>query len=817
MKLLLAFVALLIALPAAGVTLVRDGQPVAKIYVTGPLVAEPPAPPPPGAKPVKRKPAEPVDPQVRARAEAVRELNYHVKKMSGAELEVVVTDDPASIRPPAIVLGALAAKKGAAVPEALKSDEAFRLVATNDLLLIAGRTDTATLHGVYAFLNHLGCDWVMPGEVGEVIPVRNTIEVASMDKAEQPDFALRSMGYNGGPRIVTAAEVERFDLWKSRQRMTARDQRPSFGAGHAWDAFIKRHKTEFDKDPTMLALRRMPDGTLKRSGPQLEPTHPRVVELWVQDIKDAFAKNNWPKDTAAAFPVGPADGLNYSQSAESTLAGSGRVDPMSGDPDVTDLVVLLANRILEKLGDEYPNVRLGYYCYSTHGDFPARYKPHPRLNVIFAPISYSRVHGFDDQNSKTRPYYRQVVDAWGALAKRQGNLLVYRGYNWNLAENMVPFTQLRMLGADVPVYKQWGFMGSTVEAVNGWAANGPHNYLFAKLHWDAGLKWQDVLREYCGKAFGPGAAAMERYFLRLVETQHAAGQEAGSYHAIHLIFDDGFVAKGEADIAEARKAATDAGDRARIDVAAAGLESLKLYLRYHAATRAFDFKAAQKAYQAMHAHHAALYDANPDLTSKLVPQYLKRFLEDFVSQTVQYSAAPYHIVHKLPDELPTLMDPGTTGIALNYFSPAIADGRFAKTRTYSSTWDAQGLGAYKGAVWYRDRFTLPPTAKGQPVGLLLGGFDDEARVWLNGQPIGTSGRRFSKAAAFDLTESVKYDVENTLVIQVVRNSAANELGTGGLIRPSFVFAGPRLATKAPKEIEQRRVLPGGAEGEVEGR
>jgi len=26
--------------------------------------------------------------------------------------------------------------------------------------------------------------------------------------------------------------------------------------GHVWSAFIKRHKAEFDKDPTMLALRR---------------------------------------------------------------------------------------------------------------------------------------------------------------------------------------------------------------------------------------------------------------------------------------------------------------------------------------------------------------------------------------------------------------------------------------------------------------------------------------------------------------------------------------------------------------------------------
>ena len=41
-----------------------------------------------------------------------------------------------------------------------------------------------------------------------------------------------------------------------------------------------------------------------------------------------------------------------------------------------------------------------------------------------------------------------------------------------------------------------------------------------------------------------------------------------------------------------------------------------------------------------------------------------------------------------------------------------------------------------------------------------------------------------------------------------------EIGLGGLIRPSFVFAGPRLASKAPQPVELRRVLPGGELGDL---
>jgi hypothetical protein len=50
---------------------------------------------------------------------------------------------------------------------------------------------------------------------------------------------------------------------------------------------------------------------------------------------------------------------------------------------------------------------------------------------------------------------------------------------------------------------------------------------------------------------------------------------------------------------------------------------------------------------------------------------------------------------------------------------------------------------------------------------------------------------------------------------VVRNSKANEIGLGGILRPSFLFTGPRLENKAPQPVELRRVLPGGELGEIE--
>ena len=155
-----------------------------------------------------------------------------------------------------------------------------------------------------------------------------------------------------------------------------------------------------------------------------------------------------------------------------------------------------------------------------------------------------------------------------------------------------------------------------------------------------------------------------------------------------------------------------------------------------------------------------------------------------------------------------MFDPTETGHVMGYPSPYLNDSGFLRTRTISTTWDAQGMGALRDTpVWYRFHFTLPGDVQDKPIGLFLGGFEDEARVWINGQSIG-AGRGFSVPFVFDLTDGINYRGKNVLAIQVVRHSKANEIGLGGILRPSFIFTGPRLESKAPSAVKLQRVLPG---------
>jgi hypothetical protein len=646
--------------------------------------------------------------------------------------------------------------------------------------------------GVCRLLEALGCEWVMPGTIGEVIPRRSTVPMPSLDLSEAPAFAYRRLWYGGSSDIVSNQDKARFDQWLRRQRAGERTTAASQTAGHAWGSFIRRHRTEYEADPNMYALTAGTNGP-ERRGPQLETTHPRVIELMVEDIKAEFRKRGWPNSKEAGFPIGPSDGLGFSISAESVAAGSGRVDPMSGDPDVTDLIVLLGNTVLARLGEEYPNVYLGFYSYSVHASYPSRYTPHPRLVPIFAPISFSRFHSLTDPSSPSQARYKAELDKWAALARRQGNRMLFRGYNWNLSDNMLPFSKARIWGEELPYYARIGVEGVNVEATKAWSINGPHDWIFMKLAWDPSQDWRSLLARYCDKSFGAGAGPMRRYFMRLIERQHGARQEAGSYFSFPLIYDASFIAAASADIAEAQRLAREEAERARISYVGLGVEALRLYLDYFNASTRFEFSSALNHYEAMHAHWRRSYAINPDLVAKEAPRHLEQRIGPFIKQARARSSGDYKLLLRLPDELPTAFDPERKGRKRLYHRRPFPSGASFPTRTYSSTWPAQRLRPVE-SVWYQHRFRLPPEARGHSIGLFLGGFDDEARVWLNGQEIGGTGRRFSRPAEFNLTDAVDQGGDNLLAIEIVRNVPINELGIGGLFRPSFLFTGPPVSS-----------------------
>jgi Domain of unknown function (DUF4838)/Glycosyl hydrolases family 2, sugar binding domain len=787
---------------ASAIELVKSGKPVAKIYIKSldPKTTM-------SQREFNKMSLE--KQQKRLLGIAVRDLNYHLKKMSGTELEVVITSNPKKIKAPAIVVGTLANSLGAG--PSLKSElgESYRLKTDKGMLFIGGESPVGSSYGIYELLSRLGCDWVMPGPNGEVIPKRSTITVPELDVEQSPSFAVRCPWYSGGRRAMSMKSRKEFDQWKLRhkQQITRAWHPLMMKGGHIWGALIRRYKKQFEANPEMLALVRQPDGTMIRKGPQLETTNPAVFKLFVEYVRNMFKKNKWANDKTICLGVGPADGGGYSQSPESIIAGSGRIDPMAGEPDIIDLQVLLANQLIKKLEKEFPNLYLGFYLYSVHADYPMRYTPNKRVLIVVADITYSRFHGLNDSNSKTRMYYKGILKQWGELHCKQGNPIFFRGYNWNLAENFLPYTKLKIWGEDIAYYKKLGVIGFYNEYSKAWAVLGPSDYLEAELTWNVDQKWRQVLKRYCKSAFGEGAPFIEKYYLMLTDRQSKSGQEAGSYHSFALIYDQDFLKKSFSLFKQAEKSAEQVAEKQRVRFARIPVEMLKHYLDFRKAYCSFHFVAAKQKFEFMKSELERYEKVDANLVCRNGVRYLKRFFGKFMEESVKYSTGKYKIVYRLPDRMKTAFDSNTKGHDMGFARPEINDRDYITSATYSSTWDAQGLLGYRfGSVWYRVRFTPATNQKQQPLGLFIGGVDSIARVWCNGQYIGM-GRGFAKPFVFDLTGLTKAG-ENLIAIQVQR-FGNSEIGTGGLIYPSFVFSGPRLKLRAPKLEKMERVLPGG--------
>lgn len=83
-----------------------------------------------------------------------------------------------------------------------------------------------------------------------------------------------------------------------------------------------------------------------------------------------------------------------------------------------------------------------------------------------------------------------------------------------------------------------------------------------------------------------------------------------------------------------------------------------------------------------------------------------------------------------------------------------------------------------GTGWYRKTFTLPETARGREITILFDGAMSNARVWLNGQELGSRPYGYS-SFYFDLTGKLRFGAEaNALAVKLAPEERASRFYPG---------------------------------------
>ena len=102
--------------------------------------------------------------------EAEADFQYHWRKMTGKDAVLKVEKHPYTVTKKSFF------------------QESFRLrsVKGEGRVYISGEGPTGVSHGLYEVLQRLGCDWIMPGELGEVIPKVDKPELGDLDIEQAP-------------------------------------------------------------------------------------------------------------------------------------------------------------------------------------------------------------------------------------------------------------------------------------------------------------------------------------------------------------------------------------------------------------------------------------------------------------------------------------------------------------------------------------------------------------------------------------------------------------------------------------------------------
>jgi hypothetical protein len=176
--------------------------------------------------------------------------------------------------------------------------------------------------------------------------------------------------------------------------------------------------------------------------------------------------------------------------------------------------------------------------------------------------------------------------------------------------------------------------------------------------------------------------------------------------------------------------------------------------------------------------------------------YFKRFWEPAIVSGHSRTVEMGRLVKGLEDEWDFLLDPAEIGELGGWHRPGPLGGSWQRIKTTSRSWSDQGLHDFKGVAWYRQDVVIPKAFETRPIYLWFGGVGVTAKVWVNGELLGTSREPNAglpgapgtfRPFDFLATDAIRFGESNTVSVKITNDRLA-ELGVGGIIAPVMFWS-----------------------------
>jgi tetratricopeptide (TPR) repeat protein len=484
---------------------------------------------------------------------AAQELQGYLMQISGVFLPMAPRNAQAEGK--LILVGSSAVAKldlevdiGACGSMPLLGQDGFVIKTAGDKLVLVGGSPRGTLYSVYTFLEMLGCRWLAPGIIGEVIPQLPTTAIAPIDHLERP-----SLTYRGFTSFIAANhECAQWIDWMGKNRMN----------------YLMVRLSDY------ADVKRILGGELERRG----------MDIGVSF--DGFAL----EDVGAGFK--PATTENR-LAAGSASAADRMLEFIASNPEVDAIEVCVwpseaegcgaqytefMTKVAEIIRAQYSGKRISLMVNS--GAILDTGSPPPARGSLDARYPASRRcyrHSLGNQQCEINHEVRSHLEG---QSKIWGKVNIYEHYMGSYGQNSLPFPILHTIASDIKYFdKLEGVEGVISQCEPGnWGTYGLNYHTFARMAWNADDDLERIMSDYCEKYYGPASSPMKRYFDRLEDTM--AGMEHFHYidppQLILRLLNEKSLAELEMEIQNAKGLANDAMILDRIRKTQLSLEHAKL-------------------------------------------------------------------------------------------------------------------------------------------------------------------------------------------------------------------------------------------------
>ena len=465
---------------------------------------------------------------------AAKELQHHLKLITGAELSITTDEEDLEGGVCAIHVGeTVAAARAKLTNESFKGQE-YLVRVTDDYVLMMGHDnpdfdtityeqngawpkinlrapdfEIGTLYAVYEFLETLcGVRWYMPTELGTVCPQSRTLTLKPIEIRKRPWTTMRLVGNGTWAKPGSFGKPDLMGYTRNRNYSTPRDNvlymlrmryngssfNPSGHGLHGYSkVYGKAHPEWFvgDSPGRSVQLRYW-------KGEVVDEVAKNVIAYFGKPQSERVSHTRDPRSQGGhgdVFALGPLDNRIFGPDCKPPRQPE-RTGGFS-DGQYSNYWFTFVNRVARKVRKVHPDKWIASPAYASHFE-PPEFDLEPNVGICMA-----NTEGWTEGS-----YGLRNLTAWSKKAKR------LFAYEYWYSKARFPQVRPQAIAAYVERLRELGVEGVHMEMISNSNAALYHldYYVTMRMLFDEEAKAQPILDEYFPLFYGPAEAPMREFW-----------------------------------------------------------------------------------------------------------------------------------------------------------------------------------------------------------------------------------------------------------------------------------------------------------------